>query len=780
MKFLSYFLEKLGIFIMKFKRLLASVMAVIMVVTISSSSIVTAVTEKNNYSDLVNKLEKTTYLNGELGAVYSKDSTEFKVWAPSASKVALNLYATGSDSEKNAKDISTTDMQKDESTGVWSVNVKGDLNGTYYTYSVTTNGDTQETGDIYAKACGVNSERSMVIDLNTTNPENWDKDNRILFDSQTEAVIWEVHIKDFSNSETSGVSKENRGKYKAFTEQDTTLNSEGDLPTCINYLKQMGVNTVHINPFYDYQTIDETVTDDKEAFNWGYDPVNYNVPEGSYSSNPYDGEVRINETKQMVQALHNAGIAVVMDVVYNHTYTFEDSFFNRTVPNYYYRFDNNGVVSGASGCGNDTASEHVMYRKYMIDSVYYWATEYHLDGFRFDLMGLHDVDTMNAIRDKLDSIENGNKILMYGEAWDMAVNTDAKMASQSNVKDLSNRIGAFNDKIRDAIKGDNFTQADAGFIQGCGAPSMVKTGVKAQTDDWAKQPSQTVTYASAHDNYTMYDKLVASVIKEDADYTKRYENLVAMNKLSAGIILTSQGIPFMLAGEEMARTKLGDHNSYKSKASINEINWNNLTQYPDLIAYYSGLMQIRKNFAPFTCATKDAIENMYFYEKEDQRALSFTMNNTLTNGKQWDAVTCIYNSNNDKDIVVKLEGDAQDKEWVIIANDKSAGLKSLGEVLDGKVEVKKSSLVVLAEKSSFKKLAIAQDSAFIDKMSQVKITDNTEKPTEEESKEETTKKDSNQDKGFKIPYAFVFLCVAIVFLAVVNVCLINKKKKESK
>ncbi len=733
-----------------------------------------------NHKKLVQELEKTTYDGDDLGANYTKESTTFKVWAPSASEVVLNLYATGSDEEENAKDISSDKMKKDDSTGVWSIEVDGDLNKTYYTYSVTTNGSTQETGDVYAKACGVNSLRSMVVDLESTNPDGWENDKQVLFDSQTEAVIWEVHVKDFSYSESSGVSEENRGKYLAFTESDTTLNKEGDLPTCVSYLKQLGVNTVHINPFYDYGSIDETVTDDKEDFNWGYDPVNYNVPEGSYSSDPYNGEVRINEAKQMIQALHNAGIAVVMDVVYNHTFNVEDSVFEKTVPNYYYRYNSDGTLSNGSACGNDTASEHVMFSKYMVDSLYYWATEYHLDGFRFDLMGLHDVDTMNEIRAKLDTLENGEKILMYGEAWDVAQNTEVPMASQSNVHLLSERIAAFNDSIRDAIKGDNFIIYDAGFIQGSGAPVLIENGVVAQTSSWSTQPSQTITYTSAHDNFTLYDKLIASSGKEDAKYTTRYDDLVTMNKLSAGIILTSQGIPFMLAGEEMARTKEGDHNSYKSKATLNQIDWTLLTQYPDLVAYYAGLMQIRRNFAPFTSADNTSIENMYFYENDDKKALSFTMNNTVTKDTQWDSVTVIFNSNPDKDITVELEGEAKDKEWVIIANEKTSGLKSLGEVVDGKVEVKQSSLVILAEKESFNKFAITEDTSFIDKMNSVEIQGELENSTEisEDDTLPTKSQEESKSTNSNLTWAVPLAAVGALLVAGTIVFISSKRKKS--
>ncbi len=768
---------------MKLKKFLLGAMALMVTGSIGITSLgaVSAVTT-DGYKSYVEKLEQTIYTGDDLGATYSEDGTTFKVWAPDATSVVLNLFATGSDEEENAQNLSNDNMTKDASTGVWSITKDGDLHKTYYTYSVTTNGNTEETGDIYAKACGVNGDRSMVVDLSKTNPEGFEEDERILFDNQTQAVIWEVHVKDFSNSASSGVSEENRGKYLAFTESDTTLNKEGDLPTCINYLKSLGVNAVQINPFYDYASVDETITGDEELFNWGYDPKNYNVPEGSYSSDPYNGDVRINEAKQMIKALHEAGIAVIMDVVYNHTYEGETSFFNKTVPNYYYRFTPDGQWSNASVCGNDTASEHEMYRKFMVDSVYYWATEYNLDGFRFDLMGLHDVETMNAIIANLDTIENGEKIIMYGEAWDMAQNVSVPMASQDNMDMMSERIGAFNDSMRDALKGDNFLAVEKGFVQGKEAPTKIENGIIAQTNSWSGQPSQTVTYATSHDNLTLYDKLIASGDVVDGDYETRYESLVAMNKLTGGTILTSQGITFMVAGEEMGRTKLGDHNSYKSSALINEINWNNLTKFPDVIAYYTGMIDIRNNFAPFTNADMEAIENIYFYQNIDQRGMAFNLKNTISEDTQWSDVVCIYNSNIDKEIVVELEGDAKDKQWVIVVDDKSAGLKSLGEVTDGKVEVKRTSMVMLVEKESYNAVNLNAENEFINKLNTVEI-DNGEEPTTPteitDPTETTTDTTTTTNNGITLPQILI-IAAGVVAVGVGLTLLVKKNKSKNK
>lgn len=689
------------------KKLIAG--AVAFMLTFSAVGVTREAHAQEDYTSQARQLDKLAYEGDDLGAVYSPENTVFKVWAPTASKVELKLYKTGSDQEKNAGLIAQSPMEYNPENGVWTVTKQGDLNGVYYTYLVTVEGKTNETADIYAKAAGVNGERSMVVDLDATDPDNWENDRHILFDHQTQATVWEVHIKDFSSSPSSGVSQDNRGKYLAFTEEGTTLNGEGEVPTCVDYLKALGVNCVQINPFYDFGSVDESKTDDQEAFNWGYDPKNYNLPEGSYSSNPYDGAVRIREAKQMIQALHDAGIAVVMDVVYNHTYTGEDSFFNKTVPNYYYRFHEDGSWANGSGCGNDTASERAMYRKFMVDSVAYWVEEYHIDGFRFDLMGLHDVETMNAIREKLDSFENGEKLIMYGEAWEMAQATDATMACQDNMHLLNERIGAFNDGMRDILKGDNFQAADIGFIQGRGAPSLVKKGIKAATDEWALQPSQTVSYMSCHDNMTLYDKLVASVLGEKEDYRARNEQLVQMNKLGACALLTSQGIAFMLAGEEMARSKDGDHNSYQSSVQLNQIDWNNLALYGDLAAYYMGLLAIRNNFAPFTQDDNTSVAHMVFYENTDKHVVAYTLENTVTNATQWDAVTVLLNSNTDKDVTVQLEGAAANKDWVIVADGQSAGLTSLGEITDGKAVLPRSSAMVLVDKESFARVKLDAD-----------------------------------------------------------------------
>lgn len=690
------------------KKLLAGVFIFMFIFTTAVTPVNVSAAE--NYNKTAQQLDNLAYDGDDLGSVYTKESTSFKVWAPTASKVSLNIYTTGSDDEEGAKKVSAADMSFDSGSGVWSTIVQGDLAGMYYTYSVTVNGKTNETVDIYAKAAGVNGNRGMVVDLDSTDPDGWDDDKNILVKNQTDAIVWEVHIKDFSNQADSGISAKNRGKYLAFTETGTVL-SGTDIPTGIDYLKKLGVTHVQINPFFDFGSVDESNPDDKQ-YNWGYDPKNYNVPEGSYSSNPYDGNVRINETKQMIKALHDAGIGVIMDVVYNHTHTGEDSFFNLTVPNYYYRFTEDGSWSNGSACTNDTASEHAMYRKFMVDSVYYWAKEYHIDGFRFDLMGLHDTDTMNAIRSELDKLDE--RIIMYGEAWNMDTNTDAALATQNNMSLLNDRIAAFNDGIRDALKGDNFLAKGKGFIQGENAAVRLHNGIKGAADSWAKAPCRTVTYASCHDNFTLYDKLVASVKESGANYRSRYDDLVNMNKLGAAVILTSQGMPFMLAGEEMARSKDGDDNSFVSSPALNQIDWNNLKLFGDLTSYYAGLIQIRKNFAPFCDPGKTTIDNMKIYENTDSRVLAYMIDNKLTAGSQWNKAVCIFNSDTENDKTITLEGENLPDKWVVIANGDKAGVTSLGEVSGNTVEVLKSSALILVDKDSFDRVKTEADSDFKD------------------------------------------------------------------
>lgn len=659
-----------------------------------------------DYQAYAANLDKSAYSGNDLGASYSKKATTFKVWSPNAASVRVNIFEHGSDNEGDAGSIMSRAMSLDKTTGVWSVTINGDLLNKYYTYSVTHGKTTKETADVYAKACGVNGQRSMVVDLSTTNPEGWENDKHVLVQNQTDASVWEISVADFSSPESSGVSEANRGKYLAFTEEGTTVNGvQGASSTCVDYLKKLGVKYVQIMPFYDFGSVDES-KNIMDQYNWGYDPVNYNCPEGSYSTNPKKGEVRIKECKQMIQALHNAGIGVIMDVVYNHTYT-SDSWLQRTVPNYYYRMNNDGTFSNGSGCSNDTASEHLMFRKYMIDSVTYWASEYHIDGFRFDLMGLHDVTTMNSIRTALDNLYadgSGSQILMYGEAWDMATNCDegTVLASQKNLKQLSDRIGAFDDTIRDAIKGST-GGTDGAFVQKGSRRANLKTGIAGQSDTttgWANVPSQCVTYASCHDNLCLYDKLVGSVYGADGKYRKRYEDLVAMNKLSAAIVITSQGIPFSLGGEEFCRSKDGDENSYASSRKENMLDWENVDLYSDVIEYYRGLYKIRDAFAAFSDSTAATANSLTYLSDVPKGVMGYTINNTES-GK-WSQMCVIFNGS-DSAQNVTAKGD-----WVVLADNKTAGLRNIKNVTNS-VKVEAHSAVIMVDTKSYDSAGIMDD-----------------------------------------------------------------------
>ena len=534
--------------------------------------------------------ENYTYDGDDLGAVIQGSHTTFKVWAPTASKVVLNLFAAGNDCDA----YETVEMTRGDR-GVWQHTQESCGHGTYYTYTVTTSVGTQEATDPYARAAGVNGNRSMVVDLSTTDPENWDESFKTGITSYSQAVIWEVHVRDFSNTINDSQYK---GKYLAFTERDLT--NENGIPVGVDYLVNLGITHVHLLPVYDYATVDESKLDTPQ-FNWGYDPKNYNVPEGSYSTDPYHGEVRIMEYKQMVQGLHDAGLGVIMDVVYNHTYD-GNSAFNKLVPYYYYRYSPTGANTSASGCGNDTASERYMYRKFMVDSVRYWAREYDLDGFRFDLMGLHDLQTMQEVEKAVHEVNP--EALIYGEGWTMGATVDGSdQANQGNISKITttNGIGTvavFNDVIRDGLKGSTFDTLSTGFISGSFAANKLKiqfginggTGIAAT---WNVKDQMSVNYMSAHDNHSLWDKLAISN-PNDSVATR-----MAMNKLGAGIIMVSKGIPFMQAGEEMLRSKDGDENSYKSSDAINNIRWDTLAEGSDAYAtmlYYKGLIEMRKAY----------------------------------------------------------------------------------------------------------------------------------------------------------------------------------------
>ena len=541
------------------------------------------------------------YDGNDLGAYINGNTTTFKVWAPTASKVVLNLFTEG----HGVDAYKTMELTMGDK-GVWA-HTEECGHGTYYTYTVTTSAGTQEAVDPYAKAAGVNGNRGMVVDLSKTNPEGWENDKlENPIQSYTEAIIWEVHVRDFSNKITSS---QYPGKYLAFTESG--LVNEHGQSVGVDYLKQLGITHVHLLPVYDYATVDESNPD--VEFNWGYDPKNYNVPEGSYSTDPYHGEVRIMEYKQMVQALHEAGIGVIMDMVYNHTYDGNSSF-NKIVPYYYYRYTSTGVNSSASGCGNDTASERYMFGKFMAESTAYWVEEYNLDGLRFDLMGLHDVATMQEVESAVHAV-NPNAIL-YGEGWTMGSTIDGSaMANQGNISQIKptgdgiGSVAVFNDAIRDGLKGSVFDSKSQGYISGAAGANWTKVlfgirGGSGTGTTWQVENAMVINYMSAHDNNTLWDKLLLSNPNNSA------EQRLQMNKFGAAILMIAKGTPFWQAGEEMLRTKDGDENSYKSSDAINNIDWSVLKEGNmeyDAMLYYKGLIQMRKSFSIFTDTTTQIV-----------------------------------------------------------------------------------------------------------------------------------------------------------------------------
>lgn len=582
--------------------------------------------------------QKYMYAGKDLGAVYGRDSTVFKVWAPTADEVWLRLYEAGSEEEGGSMLLSAK-MQRG-SCGVYEKAVEGDLHGVYYTFVVTADGQTRETGDIYARAAGVNGRRSMVVDLKRTDPPGWEEDSHV-FHPLGKSQIWEVHIGDFSNDPASGVSSEHRGKYLAFTE-DTTLWKDGIHPTCVNYLKELGITHVHLLPAFDYSSVDERACD---SFNWGYDPLNYNVPEGSYATDPYHGEVRIREFKEMVAALHRAGISVVMDVVYNHT-SYRDSHFHNTVPYYYYRLREDGTYADGSACGNDTASERPMFGRYMVDSVLYWAREYHIDGFRFDLMKLHDTDTMQAIRRALCRLEGGEQMLLYGEPWSAGESPMAAgkhPAGKESMEELEG-IAVFNDDTRDAVKGPYDQLEVPGFVNGKqGQEKKIRRAVRglfgAEEPVQPVTPAQVLNYVSAHDNSTLWDKLVDSV-KKDRDYETMHEDLLAMNRLAAAIVQLSAGIPFMQAGEEAGRTKQGEDNSYNLSKELNRLDWERMYRFEKLTAFYRGLHEVRNSFSGFYDLDARVRSRPVFQKDVPAGMVAYTIDGNQTD--LWKKVTVVF------------------------------------------------------------------------------------------------------------------------------------------
>ncbi len=626
--------------------------------------------------------EKYTYTGDDLGATWTKEKTTFRVWAPTADAVKVNLYESGTpDTDDLVEQIT---MEQDVN-GTWVASKEGDLNGVYYTYLVTVNGAENEACDPYARTTGVNGKRAMVIDLSSTNPEGWDEDtDPHAGNNITDDVIYELHIRDLAMDENSGIK--NAGKFLGLTETGTT--TPNGTPTGIDHIKDLGITHIHLLPVYDYASVDETALD-KPQFNWGYDPENYNVPEGSYSTDPYHGEVRVKEMKQMVKSLHDNDLSVIMDVVYNHVYNAGTFNFNLIVPDYFSRVDENGTYSNGSGCGNDTASERSMVRKYIVDSVCYWADEYHIDGFRFDLVGLLDTDTINEIVEEVH--KDHPNVIFYGEGWELDTTTtkDCTLATQKNSEETPD-FAYFSDTIRDLLKGHVFDTSTIGYVSG-------ETGDEEEVEkcfmgasDWCKSPTQTINYISCHDNMTLIDRITRSTTG-----TSR-EDRVKMNNLAAAIYLTAEGTPLMQAGEEFLRTKKNasggfEENSYASSDSVNSLKWATLEEeeYQNVYQYYKGLIAFRKDHPVLRLTdAKDVAAHVTPVEGLDANVTAFAITGGV-NGETADNMYVIFNPNQEETKVTLPDG-----TWSVYINGEKAGTESLGEV-SGEATVDPISALVL-------------------------------------------------------------------------------------
>ena len=620
---------------------------------------------------------------------YSPIETKFTLWAPTAEEVRVLLYDSGN--EGSAYQTLSLEMGED---GIWNTSIKEDLKGKFYTFNVKVNGKwLGDTPGIMAKAVGVNGKRAAVIDLRSTDPEGWANDVRPLLKDYADIIVYEMHHRDFSLDSVSGIR--NKGKFLALTELGTTT-SQGE-KTGIDHLKELGVTHVHILPSYDYASVDESKPD-KAQYNWGYDPQNYNVPDGSYSTDPYKPDVRIKEFKQMVQALHKAGIRVVLDVVYNHTFNTEESNFERTVPGYFYRQTKDGKPANGSGCGNETASDRAMMRKYMVESVLYWINEYHIDGFRFDLMGIHDIETMNEIRAAVDKIDPS--IFIYGEGWAASAPQldQEELAMKANIYKMP-RIAAFSDEMRDALRGPFNDNHKGAFLAGLpGGEESIKFGIGGaikhpQVDNdsvnyskasWAEQPTQMISYVSCHDDMCLVDRLNASI----PGITP--QELAKLDKLAQTAVFTSQGIPFIYAGEEVMRDKKGVHNSYQSPDSINAIDWKRKAEYADVFAYYKGLIQLRKNHPAFRMGDAELVrKHLEFLPVEGNNLVAYRLKENA-NGDAWEDIIVALNSRKEPAKLVVPEG-----KYTVVCKDGFINENGLGTLYGSEVLVPVQSALII-------------------------------------------------------------------------------------
>lgn len=603
------------------------------------------------------EFEAQYHCDARLGAWLDASGTHFALWAPTAQQVALYLYPDGGESAATRR----IDMQKAER-GLWRFDDALRLDGVYYDYDVTVDGENHRTQDPYAKACGVNGRRAMVVDLPATDPDGWAEDKEPA--RQAEDVIYEIHVKDFSWDPHSGVPAALRGKFAALTLTDTTLDGQGKCPTCLNHARQLGVTHIQLMPVYDYGSVDEAGAPD--AFNWGYDPVNYNIPEGSYASDATRGEVRIREMKEAVQAMHRAGFRVIMDVVYNHTYYLKESCLFRTVPWYFYRQEEDGSASNGSGCGSEIASERSMAARYILDSVLYWAEEYHIDGFRFDLMGMLDVPLMNRIQHALDERYGRGEKLLYGEPWAGGAchpRGGTLLAHKGNMKRLDPVIGAFCDNTRDAVKGSVMDELSRGFVNGGGLMADRLAGCicawAGERGDFAA-PSQTITYLSAHDDWTLWDKLVCT-LDPQRRFTECDPCVLRANRLAFAMLAGCQGRLFMLSGEEFGRTKEGVKNSYNAPVALNRLDWRRCSENQALVDYYRGLIALRKRLPGLCDKTAEAGKRLRIVRQMRKDAAAFLLDNGADS--PWSEIALAYNLSDQTATLSLPKGD-----WVVLAD----------------------------------------------------------------------------------------------------------------
>ncbi|PHB58513.1 type I pullulanase [Bacillus wiedmannii] len=624
------------------------------------------------------------YGGNDLGNIYTPQHTKFRVWAPTASEAKLVTYKKWND--KIGTEIN---MQQSEK-GTWKAELTGNQKGLFYTYKVKIGDKWAEAVDPYARAASVNGDKGAVVDLEGTNPKKWKTNKKPKFKNPEDAIIYELHVRDLSIQPESGIK--HKGKYLGVTEKGTR--GPKDVKTGLDHMKDLGVTHVQLLPIFDYASVNEENLNEPQ-YNWGYDPKNFNVPEGSYSTNPYEPTVRITELKQMIQTLHDNNLRVVMDVVYNHMYNAAESNFHKLVPGYYYRYNEDGTFANGTGVGNDTASERKMMRKFMVDSVTYWAKEYNLDGFRFDLMGIHDYETMNEIRKAVSQIDPS--IILHGEGWDLNTPLAAELkANQKNAEKMKG-IAHFNDNIRDGLKGSVFEEKENGFVNGKeNMEDRIKKGITAGIDydinsSTYQDPEQVLTYVEAHDNHTLWDKLELTNPSDSEEVRKQ------MHKLSSSILLTSQGIPFLHAGQEFMRTKYGDHNSYKSPDSINQMDWLRRATFNNEVDYMKGLIELRKKYPAFRMTSAEQIKKYITFIDVPKNVVAYTIDEKRSGNKS-EYFMVAHNANReDIDITLPSKG-----PWKVLVDGKQAGNKTLYVVHDNKIKVPALSSLVLKTETPIK------------------------------------------------------------------------------